>query len=911
MRILADDLGFGGRWAPLAEGRGFGHLSLSNIVNGDVTHMAVCPCAGCLSKIQIEDDLPTTGGTNFNGSQVPTLAALTGGGPQFAGDDIADDITTTTNISVGGTLNSSIQSSGDLDFIRITLTAGQTYTFSLDGVTILDPYLELRDATGAIVAFNDDGGIAYDSFLMYRPTSSGTYYIVARGFDGTQTGTYSLTVDDVVTGQTSPTTFVGNSLPYFSWEEAAIQISRSGASWASSFNTPTVVTYAYRSSAPTTMPDDTAGFSQFSAAQIAATELALQAWAAVANITFVRVDDGSGYSNNAAILFGNYSSGADGAAAFAYLPSTGNTAAASVEGDVWVNISLSDNSNLTAGGYGHQVLLHEIGHALGLSHPGDYNAGQGTPTYPGSAVFYGDTRMFSIMSYFASSNTGGLYNNFASMPAVFDIAAIQRLYGANTSTRTGDTTYGFNSNTGRAEYTLTFATQQAVFAIWDGGGNDTLDFSGYSESGTIDLREESFSSVGPRTGGTQLAQFNVSIAHGVTIENAIGGSGDDIIIGNDANNTLTGNGGFDNLSGGAGNDRLVGGASSDTLNGGAGIDTAGYSIASTSATWVRNANGTWTVSAGADGTDTVTSVEFLDFTDRDVFLDRAYSTFSGDGTSDVFMRHSTGAMGVWFVNGAGVTGAAGLGAVALSWAIEGVADFNGDGRDDIFMRNSNGNLGVWFMNGASASGAAGLGNIDLAWDIAGLGDLNGDGFDDIVMWNANGSLGVWFMNNGAVSGAAGLGNISRASWTFEGLGDFNGDGRDDILWRNSAGDTGIWFMNGGAATGAGIGNIAPGWAIEGVGDFNGDGRDDILMRDASGNLGVWFMNGASATGAGLGNVAQSFAVAAVGDYNGDGRDDILWWNDNGNLGVWFMNGAAATATGYGNVSHDWIINPGG
>lgn len=367
----------------------------------------------------------------------------------------------------------------------------------------------------------------------------------------------------------------------------------------------------------------------------------------------------------------------------------------------------------------------------------------------------------------------------------------------------------------------------------------------------------------------------------------------------------------DTLNGGAGNDRLVGGAGNDTLNGGANIDTSAYAIASSSASWQRNPNGTWTVTTGAEGVDTLTSVEFLDFTDRDVFLDRAYSTFSGDGTSDVFMRHSSGTMGAWFVNGAGVTGAAGLGSLDLAWTIEGVGDFNGDGRDDILMRHSSGAVGAWFMNGVAVSGAAGLGAIDAAWDIVGLGDLNGDGFDDIVMWNDNGSLGVWFTSNGGVSGSAGLGNVSQANWDFEALGDFNGDGRDDILWRNSAGDTGIWFMNGGAATGAAIGNIAASWAIEGAGDFNGDGRDDILMRNSNGNLGVWFMNGASATGVGFGNVDDSFAVAAIGDYNGDGRDDILWWNDNDGLGVWFMNDASATSTSYGSVSHDWVINPGG
>ena len=42
-----------------------------------------------------------------------------------------------------------------------------------------------------------------------------------------------------------------------------------------------------------------------------------------------------------------------------------------------------------------------------------------------------------------------------------------------------------------------------------------------------------------------LYHDNIAIAYGVTIENAIGGGGNDVIIGNDAANVLTGNGGAD------------------------------------------------------------------------------------------------------------------------------------------------------------------------------------------------------------------------------------------------------------------------------------------------------------------------------------------------------------------------------
>ncbi|MEQ1493878.1 MAG: M57 family metalloprotease, partial [Terricaulis sp.] len=219
----------------------------------------------------------------------------------------------------------------------------------------------------------------------------------------------------------------------------------------------------------------------FSAAQIAAAEAALAAWASVANITFVRVNDGDGYSNNAAIVFGNYSTGSAGAAAFAYNPSSGDQTVGSAQGDIWINSSLSYNANPVVGDYGQQVLLHEIGHALGLNHPADYNAGNGVSIEYGThATYYSDSRMFTSMSYFSASNTGGITSLYASLPELHDIAAIQRLYGANITTRTGDTIYGFNSNTGLPEYIIALATEAAIFTVWDGGGVDTLDFSGYS-----------------------------------------------------------------------------------------------------------------------------------------------------------------------------------------------------------------------------------------------------------------------------------------------------------------------------------------------------------------------------------------------------------------------------------------------
>lgn len=333
------------------------------------------------------------------------------------------------------------------------------------------------------------------------------------------------------------------------------------------------LTFSFMNSVPAhANSSDGIGFAPFTSEQKTAARSVLDLYEGISRITFLENPEGE----TGQVLFGGNTQASAG---YAYLPDLLFDPDGDLGGDVWINKNLASNFDLTPGGHGLATLIHEIGHALGLEHPGNYSGGQ-APHLPLAT----DTTQYTVMSYndhprslwrevtdTGSGFTTTWYNIEPSTPMLYDIAAIQYMYGKNMETRKTNTTYDFDTDVPFFE------------CIWDGGGTDTISVSNFTRGCTINLNAGTFSSItilpDPYPGGADPnaseiynGSNNLSIAFGCTIENATGGKGHDTLTGNNVKNTLTGNGGSDVLNGGGGNDVLNGGTGKDRLVGGGGND---------------------------------------------------------------------------------------------------------------------------------------------------------------------------------------------------------------------------------------------------------------------------------------------------------------------------------------------------
>lgn len=339
----------------------------------------------------------------------------------------------------------------------------------------------------------------------------------------------------------------------------------------------------------------------WSSAALTALNKAIAGWEAVANIDFVQTSAASAdawfwVNTDAQLLsYTGYSEVPGYAYEPLYVMFNGQTG-------YWTP------TGLAKGGWSYALVQHELGHLLGLAHPHDGGTNSDATTFPGvTAPFdsYGDYNLnqgiFTTMSY----NDGwparypahsALGYGWQATPMALDIAAIQAIYGANTTFASGNNTYALpKANTAGAYWSC----------IWDTGGTDTVSNAGGTLACTIDLRAAPLT--GPNAGGWVSWNAGIvggfTIANGVKIENALGGSGADRITGNIYANRLDGAAGNDTIWGGGGNDTIVGGTGADTMLGGAGNDV--YLADNVGEKIFETTTQTSTVNAG--GTDLVQS----------------------------------------------------------------------------------------------------------------------------------------------------------------------------------------------------------------------------------------------------------------------------------------------------------------
>ena len=367
---------------------------------------------------------------------------------------------------------------------------------------------------------------------------------------------------------------------------------------------PSLYGSSYGSAEPTT------NFKGFTSVQEAAVRSILQNYSAVANVNYTEVTESATSTGTL-----RYAESDSPSTAWGYYPSTSDKG-----GDMWFNNSSHYYDNPVRGNYAWMTMQHETGHAMGLKHPQDVMGSFGAMPLDHDSVEY---TVMSYRSYIGGPTTGYTIQNgsYPQSLMMFDIAALQDMYGANYTTNSGDTVYSWSPTTGQ-EYINgvsqgPLAGNKIFLTVWDGGGNDTYDFSNYTTNLSVNLNPGAWTTVS----ATQLANLgNGNYAHGniansllfqgntaSLIESAKGGTGADTITGNVADNHLTGGGGNDLLDGGSG-----------------GNDTAVYSGLAANYSWTQNADGSWQVvdlrSGSPDGTDTLKNIEQLQFADSTVTI---------------------------------------------------------------------------------------------------------------------------------------------------------------------------------------------------------------------------------------------------------------------------------------------------
>src|SRR5574343_1442389 len=558
----------------------------------------------------------------------------------------------------------------------------------------------------------------------------------------------------------------------------------------------------------------------------------------------------------------------------------GGTGFFNVQHTAWTQDSLKE------GGQAYLTIIHELGHALGLSHPHD--VGGGSTLMPGvieisdSNYTFGDHGLnqgiWTVMSYndgWASKYpdwSGNKSYGFEASLMAFDIAALQQKDGSRLQSDNTSNVYVLPSADGAGS---------SFKCIYDVSGQaDTITAQGAVHSAIIDLRSAPL--VGPNAGG--YVSYITGIHGGFTIsnsskiENAIGSILGDKIIGNTGSNLLNGMAGADTLIGGLGNDTYVVDSLSDVVTefSGHGTDLIQTSLA-------------YSLMDTDGGGTNVGNVENLQLTgsgnvnatgntlNNTLYANSGNNTLNGvSGSDTASYQYASAAVVVSLaLSGAEATGGSG------SDTLKNIVNLTGSAYGDSLAGDGNANV----LNGMAGADTLAGGLVNDTYVVDSLSDVvtefSGHGTDLVQT-----SLAYSLMDTDG--GGTNGGNVENLQLTGSGNVNATGNTLNNTLYANSGNNTlnGVsgsdtasyqyasaavvvsLALSGAQATG-GSGSDT----LKNIDNLTGSAYGDRLAGDGNANV-LNGMAGADTLAGGLGN--DAYVVDSLSDvvteFSGHGTD---------------------------------------
>lgn len=465
-------------------------------------------------------------------------------------------------VTAGTTEFGYLDAPDDVDMYAIETTAGMYYTFTYNGGMAGSAELsapEPGENIGVVTVYDGSGALVtqalnYETLAGFFAEDGGTYYVEVTPYDPSLLGGYTLDIAELDPADYDPLDSLdwvnANDVPFTDVD---------GVPTAYVYFAPAGENFGEVGDDGVT-PLVTFGWEDF---QIEGVMAALEQYEHILGVNYEITED----VDQATFRLLTSESTQYGARFYPQDPAYGDA-----QGIGTFNLlsgGFTYEPSLQQGGYSYAVILHEFGHAHGLAHPHDTGGGSeimlGVAGSSSLGIYDLNQGVYTVMSYndgwetnpdgpqaFTLATIG--YGWSGSLSA-FDIAQLQSRYGVHDYA-TGDDTYVIRDENAPGTY---FET------IWDTAGTDEIVYEGSADA-RIDLLAATLDYTPTGGGVVSFAQGiygGFTIANGVVIENATGGSGNDVIIGNGASNVLNGGAGDDVLMGRDGDDILIGGVGND------------------------------------------------------------------------------------------------------------------------------------------------------------------------------------------------------------------------------------------------------------------------------------------------------------------------------------------------------------